>query len=339
MATLKSFADLLREGIDEIQRKESMNEKKTRKEIYEELGTAISRQASTIDYYLRHNANVPRAINEVEILAREIFRRGGMDRKWLEQFLIKGDHPNPAPICDELLTFEVNQSSNHTDTLYKWLRLHHHVKRLSNRTLIANTQVELQVTSDSGLDSVRHRNIAEKPGELENLLLEFVPGKRDDQGRIDHRIGMHNPDLVLWYVLFDPPLRKGQIVSYSFTQTQEFFKYWTFEEYEQFFMLSANRRFASLRRTVIAPIDELKITIEFPPGYPITLPASGGFTVYRSAAEDYPEKTRLIAKNSFLANYDRASNQWVIQLGVDYAKLGLSYEIQWIPPRKDKISI
>jgi hypothetical protein len=336
MATENSFADLLRKGIDEIQRRESLNEKKPRREIYEELGVAINRRGSTIDYYLRPDDNVPSAINELEALAREIYKRGGMETGWLEQFLIKGGHPNPATICDKLLQSQTSQPSNQPDTLYKWIKLHHYIKRRSDRTLVTTTEVELEVTADSGLESVRHRNIGEKPGELENLILNFVPAKREDYGRIEHKIDVQNPELLVWYVLFRPPLRKGQIVSYSFTQTQEFSRYWSYEEHEPY-LLNSTKRYAHIRRTVLAPIEDFMFSLEFPQGYPITLPSSGGFNVYRSSAEDHLEKTRLITGGNFLARLDPVTKQWLLHLHVINAKIGLSYEIQWIPPRKDKI--
>lgn len=300
MPTNNNFADLLRQGIDAIQNKESINAKRVRKDIYNELGAAISRQGSTIDYYLRRDANVPRAIKEVEGLAREIFRRGGMDRKWLEQFLIQGNHPNPSAVCNELLSAEASQLNHESDTLYKWLKLHHRIKRFTDRKIISTTQVELQATSDIGVETVQHRTIAGLPNENDGLILEFMPGQRDDYGEIKHRIVKQNPELLVWTVLFQPPLRKRQIVSYAFSQIKPFYKYWTFEDYEHMFNIGATvRRYAYMRRTVLAPIEDFMISLEFPPGYPITFPSSGGFNVYRSSAEDHIEKTRLIAGKNF----------------------------------------
>ena len=80
----RQFGELLRTGILAIQRQESHTSKKLLREIYAELGSAIGRKASTIEYYLK--GHVPQARYEVEQLARDLFARGTLDRDWLEAF-------------------------------------------------------------------------------------------------------------------------------------------------------------------------------------------------------------------------------------------------------------
>lgn len=331
------FANLLREGTEAIQRNESLEHKKPLRTIYAELGIAIDRKSSTIEYYLKKH--VPKSIKELEQLAEEIFKRGGMAKWWLEQFLLAGGHPNASSVCNRLLTPTTGQPINQYEYQHKSLKWHHYVKRTSNRSSISYSQAEIQSTSDTGLEFVRHRNIAELPNENESLFLEFTPGMRSDFGAVSHRILKQNPELLVWIVLFDPPLCSGQIASYSYKQNNGMLKNWTFEDIEEMFDAGIiTQKVACLRYTLLVPADSFKVTLEFPPGYPISLPSSGGIGVYHSVVEDLAEKTRLIAENSFAANFDRTTKQWVLQLEVNQARAGLSYELQWIPPRRQKIA-
>jgi len=331
------FANLLREGTETIQRNESTNRKTPLKKIYEELAKKIDKKGSTIEYYLK--GHVPGTVTQLEQLAEEIFKRGRMDKWWLEQFLLAGDHPQASSVCNRLLTPDVGQQINQYEYQYTWLKMHHYVKRASSKSSISFTQAEIQSTSDTGLEFVRHRNIADLPDENESLFLEFTPGERRDRGTIKRQILKQSPELLTWMVLFDPPLPMGQTASYSYRQNNGMLKNWTLEDVEEMFNAGTiTKKVAFLRYTLLVPIKDFKVTLEFPPGYPISLPSSGGIGVYHSVVEDLAEKTRLIAENSFAATFDRTTKQWVLQLAVNQARAGLSYELQWIPPRRQKIA-
>ena len=85
--------------------------------------------------------------------------------------------------------------------------------------------------------------------------------------------------------------------------------------------------------------DVLHLRIEFPRGYPISLPSTGGFGVYQGPAEVLSEKTRLVAQNAFVATNGSQGDQWTLELRATQARAGSSYEISWIPPRKERLKM
>lgn len=335
MATPRKFADLLRKGIWEIQRLESKQEKKLLKDIYEELGCVIGRQASTIDYYLRKH--VPTSINELEQLGQEIFRRGCLDQAWLESFLQSGGHPRPSSVYDRILTSTTVQATEQQNTPYRRTKWHNVRKVFSSKSYILESQVELQATSDFDLESVRHRITADDMPLIEKVQVEFKPGFREG-GAFQHRILKNVPGYFVWIVEFNPPLKKDQKASYSYKYHVADIKPWTYEECEDLFNCGEmNKKFATARYYVNAPIDDLQIRIEFPSCYPISLPSTGGFGVYYDVVDDINEKTRILAEKGFSANYNPSFQQWTLELKVRNAVPSLSYELQWFPPRRDKL--
>lgn len=336
MASQTTFADLMTDGIYAIQRNESHQKKKLVKEIVEELGHAIGRQASAVEYFRK--GNTPTNMAELEQLARELFRRGEMDREWLEAFLVAGGHPRPSVICDEL--FIPDTQTVDDQALYLYRRKVWSIRRtyLADRTVVQVNRVELQVMSELGLDSVRHRNIAEVPGECAGLQLEFEAGRRDGEGTMRNRVLRHNDDILVWTVEFDPPLEKLQSAFYQYRQTYPKQEPWTYEECENLYSSGIyQRKFAFYRITAQTPTDVLNISIVFPPGYPISLPSTGGFGVYAGLAEDLHEKTKLIAQNAFSAAYDKERDQWTLSLSASQARAGVGYELHWIPPREERL--
>ena len=93
------FAELLRQGILRIQKRESTEKKKPLKDIVCELGTTIGRQSTTIEYYLR--GYIPTSFALVETLIVEVCRRGDMEEKWLLDILSAAEHPNPTVLVNK----------------------------------------------------------------------------------------------------------------------------------------------------------------------------------------------------------------------------------------------
>jgi len=91
------FALLLTEGVKRI----SIRERKTISLVHDELGYAIGREGgSAIEYWRK--GHIPAEQSDVEKLAREITRRSGPGRKWLEQFLDSSGYSDLMDLCDEL---------------------------------------------------------------------------------------------------------------------------------------------------------------------------------------------------------------------------------------------
>ena len=93
----KKFAQLLTEGIHRIR----LREGKTVQVVQDELGYVLEREGgSAIEYWRK--GHIPTNLAEVEILARELVRRGRLEQSWLEQFLRSADHPAPEVLRAEL---------------------------------------------------------------------------------------------------------------------------------------------------------------------------------------------------------------------------------------------
>ena len=94
----EKFARLLTEGVHRIR----LREAKTIQAIQDELGYAVGREGgSSIEYWRK--GHLPPDLATVEILAKEIIRRGRLGWDWLEQFLESARHPYPEQFSYELL--------------------------------------------------------------------------------------------------------------------------------------------------------------------------------------------------------------------------------------------
>nr|HMQ53566.1 hypothetical protein [Anaerolineae bacterium] len=95
--SIEKFAQLLSEGVHRIR----LREAKTIQAIQDELGYALGRAGgSSIEYWRK--GHLPPNLTDVEKLARELVRRGGLERGWLEQFLVSAEHPYPGQLAEEI---------------------------------------------------------------------------------------------------------------------------------------------------------------------------------------------------------------------------------------------
>ena len=94
------FAQLLTQAVRRI----SLLDDRKIQIVQDELGYALGRDAggSSIEYWRK--GHVPARLEEVEQLARELVRRGGLTNAAdVEQFLSAADHPGPATVVSEML--------------------------------------------------------------------------------------------------------------------------------------------------------------------------------------------------------------------------------------------
>jgi hypothetical protein len=95
------FAHLLGAAIYRIRIQESRTLKKTIAMVQDELGYALGREGgSCIEYWRK--GYIPAELDDVERLASELVKRGGLERHELELFLVSAEHPAPAGLCGEL---------------------------------------------------------------------------------------------------------------------------------------------------------------------------------------------------------------------------------------------
>lgn len=81
-----------------------------------------------------------------------------------------------------------------------------------------------------------------------------------------------------------------------------------------------------------------RLRIEFPAGYPISVPPSGGFCVYAGATEHHDEKARLQVMKCFSVQHDQENDRYALELTACPAVMGLCYELCWVPPYAHSVS-
>lgn len=337
MDDLQTFAELLYQGIQAIRDNESRHTRKLVKDIHAELAQAIGRRTTTIEHYLRGNR--PTTSYELETLARSIFARGNLSNDWLKDFLLTGGHRNVSEILDAITAEDAVNMPKTENYLFKRRKLESVYELFPDRSRISTTFIEFEATSDLEVESVRHRSIADIVDEFDGLELNFEPGRRSNEGTMTNRIIRKDANILIWLVEFTPPLKRGEVVFYSYSYKKLRTLNWTREDCEVLFRDGlSSKQLAAWRYTLSAPTELFTITVRFPDNYPIALPPSGGFCAYFGMAEDLQEKTKLIAENAFTANYDTAHNKWEVNLKVNNGRVGMSYELQWIPPSSTQIS-
>ncbi len=93
------FAQLLTEGVHRIRLRTS----KTIRIVQDELGCVLGKKGgASIEYWRK--GHLPATPSDIENLAREVVRRGGMDRNWLEEFLVSANYRHAEALCAELFS-------------------------------------------------------------------------------------------------------------------------------------------------------------------------------------------------------------------------------------------
>lgn len=297
--------------------------------IQDEICTALGKEGGSIIEYWR-KGNLPAELSDLEQLARELVRRDGLRKQEeLEQFLEYGGHVQPDILSKELFS---QQPATNQQPLYKRHYMHISRQLSIDGLVISSCQTEIEVLQDQPLSSIRHKNWA-AIGKYEDFQLGFKMISRHGGGSIRTRIMKNDPELVLWRMEFRPPLLKNQRASYIHTQSFRGECTLTYEEcYKQYKQGLRPGDFEFYRHTIRVPTDEFKLAMVFPPGYPISLPPSGGFAVYVGQSEHLQETAKLRVMDSFSMTYDDATDRWSIELIARPAYIGFGYQIRWVPP-------
>jgi hypothetical protein len=101
----EKFAQLLTQAVHRIRLRESKTIKKTIRIVQDELGYALGREGgSCIEYWRK--GHVPATMDDVEKLARELVKQGGLNQDEFKQFLHSAGHPAPTGSGNELFQTE-----------------------------------------------------------------------------------------------------------------------------------------------------------------------------------------------------------------------------------------
>ena len=228
------------------------------------------------------------------------------------------------------------------DTIDKPLfkRLHLETSRKIDLDGLVSTYTKTEVESifETPLHSIRHKRSVYETGKFSDFHFEFIPIQRTNNGTITHRLVYQTNSIIIWEVIFTPPLTMGERASYAFSQTT-FGPHAVYLEqiHEKLTSGFLVRDFDHWRKTMKSPTDKLIMRLEFPKNYEISLPDSSGFRVYSRESVAEEETIRLRNEKSFSAKKDILTGQWQLELIVQKAKAGLSYSLEWIPPRRPKM--
>lgn len=93
----EEFARLLTMGVHRVR----LQENKPIPVVQDELGYQLGREGGSMVEHWR-KGYLPKSIKDVSILARELVRRGGLDRAWLDSFLASAEYPHRSQLLREL---------------------------------------------------------------------------------------------------------------------------------------------------------------------------------------------------------------------------------------------
>lgn len=330
-ASLEKFTDVLTKALKRI----STETKTGIEDLQIEIGLAIGKRGgSSIERWRKRS--LPSKASDIVLLAKELVKRGGLrNRGELETFLVSCGYGNSSVLSDELFPQEADVSSG---LLYKRLKMDVKRQISLDGKVTSFYRTEIQATTDFPLQSIRHRRTTPE-GKFESWRLEFIPGQRDHGGEMRKRILSNSEKLLEWIVVFDPPLRKNEKASYSHIQTCWGAHAISYEECNEQFVAGHSRgKYEYWRIKMIVPTENLRMILEFPPNYLISLPPGDGFSVYFDASEHLPEKAKLMNQKSFSRNFNNETNQYIFELTVQPAVMGLAYGLLWIPPRASSIN-
>jgi len=163
--------------------------------------------------------------------------------------------------------------------------------------------------------------------------LDLKEPRRDSPGIVSWQRLPSSEALLRWKVVFSPPLNPGERASYEWHQCSSGGIAMCSDEIQEDIARGKRDRAAEcVAVRAIAPIADLRIGVIFPPRYPISFPPGGGFRVLFSGSDDLGERNRLAASGAFHVSHDEEKDIWMIELQVQDAKIGYSYEVTWIPP-------
>lgn len=223
---------------------------------------------------------------------------------------------------------ESNEQSSITHRYIEYLA---HYRRLIVGGSSSERAITLEATRQP-LTTVYHRRFFQADL-ITDWTLEVEPVFRDGGGQIKCNRKSHNYGTVHWYIDFDPPLLPGQRAKYIMRQTIKTDAVGTYEailkDYQEGRLPYPYSRLAT---RIAVPTARLEMRLEFPAGYPVTLPREGGFDVRVGGADAVDERTRLHEENAFKLLYDRMRNVRTLELKVVNALQGYSYYMQFVPP-------
>lgn len=305
--------------------------------IHRLLAETLNYSEEIIEYWRK--GNIPPHLEQLKMLLTKLIELGGIRNiSELQSFIACTDY-NEENFFD--LVKDLGEKENFYNGSYGFVSEHPYriIKRHCQRVLswdgfsTTETEIEIEALYDYPLDGYVSRG-TRYGKEYDDLHISIDTLYREKNGIVSYELLSQTPTSYTRRIIFSPPLRKFEKAGFKITKISNF-QSLTFEELEK--LVATRRAFAhyciwSLNITV--PTEELILRLNFPAGYKIQLPQSGGFSVKFGGIDDANEKMRLIQSRSFML---RDLENYSLQLHVIKPATGRKYQLEWIPPSQNAL--
>jgi len=228
---------------------------------------------------------------------------------------------------NEQLVTVVKEPILYRRKIAKWER-----KLSSDGHIIVNCTFEIQVLADE-LSSVTHRisRTFRKSPQITDFDIHLTHHSYE-RGEVGLNVLQKSPTLVSWMLNFIPPVHLNESVTYSVVYSYGGAHLMSYEELLHQIQegnVPQGEEYETAEVRIVVPTDRLISSILLPEDFLVT---QLSFDVRIGLSRHNDEIARLRKTDSFIV--EKKGTQWFIELDVDQPKIGLTYQLTWIPPRK-----
>ncbi len=206
---------------------------------------------------------------------------------------------------------------------------------------VEKTEICIESLID-GLKTAVHKNEVEeqtegliiKPEEFSFKVLE-KPSRVD----VDYEVLVNTDSIYSWQLTFDPPLKKGEQVTYAYKKLAPRYNPYTYEELMKRIEAGTYEykepKCEACEWLVAHPTVELQHTFEFPENYEIK-DIYPDVVYGREKVRAEKELRRIVDEEMFTA--EKVFDKWVLTLSVKKPLLNHKYFVYYVPPSEDELA-
>ncbi len=205
---------------------------------------------------------------------------------------------------------------------------------------VEKTEICIESLID-GLTTAFHK--MEREEQTEDLVVkpeEFSFKCLDKPSRttVEHEVLVNTDDIFSWQATFDPPLKKGEKVTYAYKKRVPRYNPYTYEELMQRIEAGTYEykepKCEACEWLIAHPTVELQHISEFPENYEIK-DIYPDVVYGREKVRAEKELERIIDEGMFTA--EKVFDKWILTLSVKKPLLNHKYFVYYVPPREDEL--
>ena len=218
--------------------------------------------------------------------------------------------------------------------------MHSRQEICSRDAVIERTEICIESLVDN-LKTAYHRiqleelteGLSVKPSEFAFKCLEHPP-----RNKVEHQILVSTEDIFSWQINFDPPLNKGERVTYAYKKVVPLYNPYTYEELMQRIEAGTYEynepKCEACEWLVIYPTYELRHEFEFPENYEIS-EYHPEVVVGKEKLKAEDELKRIREQGMFSA--EKIFDKWVLKLHVPKPLTNHIYYTYYLPPSEKQL--